>query len=240
MFLKLHFNQLFQRPLVIGNYHLTEINNYVPKQTTEEALGLPPRPKKPLSPYFRFVAANRVSSKIRDPKLSVCDEIKRLSKEWHTIDEKEKQRLQDEYRRDLQTYVEQRARYDAKLTDNQRQLIKEARQERSEARNRRILRKRIKELGKPKRPPSAFFTFISNERKKSPEASQYSYREWQEKCTKKWSEMPANEKEVYLAEGRKLLEKYKFSIQVLDNFSILSVFIICCFYFLYSICIWYF
>lgn len=197
--------------MVIGNYHLTETNNFAPKQTIEEAIGLPPKPKKPLTPYFRFMAANRDLLRIKDSKLSIRDEVKRLSKEWHSVDQNTKQRLQDEYQKDLKIYVEQRANYDSKLTDEDRKLIKEMKQERTEAKNKRMMRKRLKELGRPKRPPTAFLAFIIQERKNTPLAPSQTYRQWHQKCTNKWQSMSENEKNIYFKESRKNLDKYKLS-----------------------------
>lgn len=50
----------------------------VPKQ--KDGLAVPPRPKKPLTPYFRFLAQVREDAKKENPKLKITGEFTYLIK----------------------------------------------------------------------------------------------------------------------------------------------------------------
>ncbi|KAH8316030.1 hypothetical protein KR074_009000 [Drosophila pseudoananassae] len=186
-------------------------------KTLEEQVGLPPRPKKPLTPYFRFMRDQRPKLIAANPKLSTIEAVRQLSKSWSEADVKLKERLQTEYKKDQQIYLEQRTKYDATLTEEQRAEIKQLKQDIVEAKERRQLRKRVKELGRPKKPASAFLRFIASERTNTPQGPQQTYRDWHQKTTAKWSRFSDSEKEVYMQESRKELEIYRKAISVWEE-----------------------
>ncbi|XP_054726637.1 transcription factor A, mitochondrial isoform X1 [Anastrepha obliqua] len=181
-------------------------------RTLEEKLGIPPRPKKPLTPYFRFMQEQRPKIIAENPKISTVDIVRMVSKRWNDADAALKKRLQDDYRRDQHQFVEIRTKYEAKLTDEQRAELKQLKKDIQDAKDRRMIRKRIKELGRPKRPASAFLRFLTQERTNSPQTPKQTYREWHQWCTEKWSRLSDKEKEVFLAESRKDMELYKTEI----------------------------
>lgn len=182
-------------------------------KTLEEQIGLPPRPKKPLTPYFRFMREMRPKMLASNPSITTIEVVRQLSKNWVNADPKMKERLQSEYKRDQELYVEQRTKYDATLTDAQRAEIKQMKQDISDAKERKQLRKRVKELGRPKKPASAFLRFIAIERTNTPQTEKQTYREWHQKATAKWTRLSDEEKAVYLSESRKELDQYKYVYQ---------------------------
>ncbi|KAH8264019.1 hypothetical protein KR038_000506 [Drosophila bunnanda] len=189
----------------------------VQSKTLEEQVGLPPRPKKPLTPYFRFMRDQRPKLVAANPKISTVEVVRQLSKSWADADAKLKERLQAEYKKDQEVYVEQRTKYDATLTDDQRAEIKQLKQDLVDAKERRQLRKRVKELGRPKKPASAFLRFIASERTNSPQDPKQTYREWHQKTTAKWTRFTDSEKESYMQESRKELEIYRKEISVWEE-----------------------
>lgn len=191
-----------------ANISLSSPTNYVAK-TLEEKAGLPPRPKKPLTPYFRFMKEQRPKLMASNPKFTIIEIVKQVSKEWETADPTLKQRLQEEYKKEQQTYIENRTKYDSKITEEQRQQLKELKQEKIDAKDRRMMRKRIKDLGRPKKPASGFIKFIAKERMLTPQTSKETFREWHQKATVRWGTLTDEQKSVYLIESRKELEKYK-------------------------------
>ncbi|XP_001995833.2 transcription factor A, mitochondrial isoform X2 [Drosophila grimshawi] len=186
-------------------------------RTPEEQIGLPPRPKKPLTPYFRFMREMRPKLIAKDPKISTIEVVRQLSKNWVSVDPKMKERLQSEYKIDQEIYLDQRTKYDAKLTDEQRAEIKQMKQDISDAKERKQLRKRVKELGRPKKPASAFLRFVASERTNTPQTPQQTYREWHQKATAKWTRLSDDEKAVYLRESRKELDHYKAAISIWEE-----------------------
>lgn len=183
-------------------------------KTLEEKIGLPPRPKKPLTPYFRFMKDLRPKLQVENPKFSAIDIIKQISKKWETVDPGLKQKLQEEYRKDQQQYVEVRAKYDSKLTQEQRAEMKQLKQNMQEAKERKMMRKRVKDLGRPKKPASGFLRFLISERKATPQLPNQTYRDWHKKCTLKWSRLSDEEKSQYILDARKEFETYKLVIDV--------------------------
>ncbi|XP_065371799.1 transcription factor A, mitochondrial isoform X2 [Calliphora vicina] len=203
------------RPAAVANLSLSS-PSYVAK-TLEEKAGLPPRPKKPLTPYFRFMKEQRPKIQAENPKISIVDIVRQVSKQWVTADASLKQRLQEEYKKEQQKYVETRTKYDAKITDEQRSQLKELKQEQIDAKERRMMRKRIKELGRPKKPASAFLRFIAKERIATPQTEKETFREWHQKATAKWGTLTDEQKNVYIMESRKELEKYKIEISLWEE-----------------------
>ncbi|XP_030553995.1 transcription factor A, mitochondrial isoform X1 [Drosophila novamexicana] len=186
-------------------------------KSLEEQIGLPPRPKKPLTPYFRFMREMRPKMLAKDPKITTVEVVRQLSKSWVDVDPKLKERLQSEYKKDQELYLEQRTKYDATLTDQQRAEIKQMKQDISDAKERKQLRKRIKELGRPKKPASAFLRFVASERTNTPQTPNQTYREWHQKATAKWTRLSDEEKAVYLRESRKELDQYKKNISIWEE-----------------------
>ncbi|KAH8354245.1 hypothetical protein KR084_004366 [Drosophila pseudotakahashii] len=186
-------------------------------KTLEEQIGLPPRPKKPLTPYFRFMREQRPKLMASNPKITTIEAVRQLSKNWSDADAQLKERLQAEFKKDQQIYLEQRTKYDATLTDEQRAEIKQLKQDLVDAKERRQLRKRVKELGRPKKPASAFLRFIASERTNTPQGSKQTYREWHQKTTAKWTRLSDSEKEVYMQESRKEMELYRKAISIWEE-----------------------
>lgn len=202
------------RPLAAASISHSSVHQ---SKTLEERVGAPPRPKKPLTPYFRFMRDMRPKLIDQDPKISQIEIVQELSRKWATVDPQLKQKLQSEYKKEQEIYVAQRTKYDAKLTDEQRSNIKQLKQELLDAKERKQLRKRVKELGRPKKPASAFLRFVASERTNTPQTSQQTYREWHQKATAKWSRLSDDEKAVFLSESRKELDQYK-CVEVDSNY----------------------
>lgn len=195
------------RPTTVAKLSLSS-SSYGTK-TLEEKAGLPPKPKKPLTPYFRFMKEQRPKLQAANPNVSITDLVKQMSKQWEAADPSLKQRFQEEYKKDQQKYLETRTKYDAKITDEQRSQIKELKQEQIEAKERRMMRKRIKELGRPKKPASAFLRFIAKERTLTPQKANETFREWHQKATARWAALTDEQKSAYMIDARKELEVYK-------------------------------
>lgn len=180
-------------------------------KTLEERLGLPPKPKKPLTPYFRYMQQMRPVILEQNPKIALPELVKLIASKWEQVDDKTKMKLQEDFKKDQVLYIEKRAQYDSKLSDEQRRDLKHLKQEISDAKERRAVKKRIKELGKPKKPLSAFLRFLGKERKFTPQGTE-TFREWQQKVVDKWTRLTEAEKDVYKAESKKEMEVYKQEI----------------------------
>ncbi|XP_068156663.1 transcription factor A, mitochondrial isoform X1 [Drosophila tropicalis] len=202
------------RPLAAASISNSSVQQ---SKTVEEQVGLPPRPKKPLTPYFRYMREMRPKLIAANPNISTVEAVRQLSKSWVDVDAKLRDRLQDEYKKDKETYIALRAKYDATVTDEQRAEIRQIKQDLVDAKERRQLRKRVKELGRPKKPASAFLRFVASERINTPQTGQQTYRDWHQKATAKWTRLSDAEKAVYLQESRKELDQYKKAISIWEE-----------------------
>lgn len=110
-------------------------------KNVEEKVELPIKPKKPLTPYFRFLRENRPQFTKLNPKLAIPDVIRQLAKMWETTDEQIKTKYAADFKKDQIKYVEDRAKYDSKLTDEQKDEIRMMKQEVIESKEKRALRK---------------------------------------------------------------------------------------------------
>jgi len=182
------------------------------KTSLEERIGLPPKPKKPLTPYFRFMQKMRSTVTSENPNAKAFEIVKIMANKWENLDEANKKKLQEEYKKDQISYLETRIKYDSKITDTQRNEIKQLKQKISDAKQKRAMRKRVKELGKPKKPSSAFLKFLVYERTATPQGSNQTYREWHKKTSEKWSRFSEAEKEPFIKDSKKELEAYRKSI----------------------------
>uniref|UniRef100_A0A1A9V5H5 HMG box domain-containing protein n=1 Tax=Glossina austeni TaxID=7395 RepID=A0A1A9V5H5_GLOAU len=195
------------RPITAANLCLSSTTNAT--KSLEEQVGLPPKPKKPLTPYFRFMAEHRSKLHAENKKVPAIELVRIISKKWETCDPSVKTRLQEQYTIDRQKYIENRTKYEANISDKQRKEIKGLKQEIKETKEKRIMRKRVKELGRPKKPASAFIKFLAKEKIKSPSRPQQSWRDWFKQVAAKWAQLSQDEKDVYLQESRRELEVYK-------------------------------
>lgn len=152
---------------------------------------------------------NRETVKKENPGMPIMEITKLMSKHWETVDDKTKAKYLADFKKDQIKYVEERAKYDSKVTDEQRQEMKQIKQDKLDAKERKAIKQRVKELGRPKRPASAFLRFIIHERVATPQSISQTYRQWHAKATEKWSRMSDGDKEKYMLEARKDYETYK-------------------------------
>lgn len=97
--------------------------------TLEEKLGLPPRPKKPLTPFFRYLTENREKLQKDNPQLKPVEVVKVCAQHYATIDPVKRAKYQDEYLKEQDDYLKRRTAYESKLTDEQKYEIANAKQE---------------------------------------------------------------------------------------------------------------
>lgn len=145
---------------------------------------------------------------LEHPKAILVDVVKIIAKQWETVDEATKQKLSEEYKQDQIDYMDKRAKYDLKLTDEQRSEIKLLKQEIVQAREKRASKKKTKELGKPKKAASSFIHFLSDQKTATPRDKE-TYLEWQRKITNIWSKMTDAQKEKYILLSKAESEKYR-------------------------------
>ncbi|XP_055298366.1 transcription factor A, mitochondrial-like [Sitodiplosis mosellana] len=128
-------------------------------------LGIPERPKRPMTGYYRFLKEVRPSIKKTGKTTREIPVV--AAAQWNKLDESQKQKYIREYEQERVEYMKKKEEYEKSLTKEQKLAIKDERirlRELKEDRaNKQELRVRLKELGKPKRPSTAYILFYSDE-----------------------------------------------------------------------------
>lgn len=180
------------------------------KQTVEEKLGIPPKPKKPLTPYFRFMQQIRPSLMKKNPQARVTDIVKMVAAEWEKVDQATRDSLQTKFHEEMMVYAEEYTHYQNSLTDEQRKALREAREKAMKQKRRKITHKKMEEMGKPKRPTTGFIRFMNEQKDKRGDIP---FKEWQLKVAEAWQQLPENEKEEYTKHSQRELAEYQEKLQ---------------------------
>lgn len=97
-------------------------------KTIEERLGLPPRPRKPLTPFFRYMMSARPKIQIEKPEMSAMEIPKLVAKTWHGLSEQQKNKYLLEYEQEKKEYRVKAAQYELSLTLDQKEDIELAKE----------------------------------------------------------------------------------------------------------------
>lgn len=130
-----------QNRIIAASFQTSAANQVQP--TLEEKLGLPPRPKRPLTPYFRFLKDNRPQIAKEHPSLSSIELMKMCAEKYKAIDNKTKVKYSEEYAKEQLDYAKRKFQYESKLTLDQKQTIQDAKEAVHEKRE-RINHKKVK------------------------------------------------------------------------------------------------
>lgn len=104
-------------------------------------------------------------------------------------------------------YLKKLAIYESSLTDEQRALIQKTREEKKTADQKKMLKHKIRDSGRPKRPIHAFQLFFVEMSKGHPHTK---VGEVVKEAKGMWDKLSDNEKSVYIKQAAKNAEKYKY------------------------------
>lgn len=172
---------------------------------------LPEKPKRPVNAYIRFVQIVRSSLQKENPKASPAQISKLAAVKWQVLDSASKSKLEDEFKKDQAVWLQKNAKYFGQLTDQQKQDIRQARVDKSEDKAKREHRKRVKELGRPKRPLNGFLIFCGEQKPKS--VTKEDNKSQIKSMADKWGKLSEQDKEPYNRKAADLLVKYREDIK---------------------------
>lgn len=95
------------------------------------------------------------------------------------------------------------------MTDEQKQEVKQLKMEIAANRERNEQRKKVRNLGKPKRAASAFLLYLNDQKANLPRSESQTYREWQTMCANSWNALKDSDKAKYFDISTKNLAKYR-------------------------------
>ncbi|KAL0821624.1 hypothetical protein ABMA28_005069 [Loxostege sticticalis] len=185
-----------------------QVCNYT-RKSAEERLGIE-KPKRPLTPFFKFMSQLRPALLAKNPGISSKEAIAWSSKHWQQLDTETKSQMVKEYEKDLEDYKKIKEMYEKSLTDQQKADIKRVKEELAAAKEKRKLKAEYKELGRPKKPMSSYFLFVQS---RKDQFTGKQIKEFQEKVKEDWLKLPASEKVKYEKQAQELMSKYKKDIE---------------------------
>ncbi|XP_008556738.1 transcription factor A, mitochondrial [Microplitis demolitor] len=187
--------------LLARHYSVTKI------QKLEEKLDIPPRPKRPLNTFLRFSMLNREEIKKEYPGSSASAITKLLGAKWNLCDKSLKDQLQTEYKEEMNDYSRKLMFYEKSLTKEQKQILKDLNRKPKMLKKKSEIRMRLEELGKPKKPPTAFILYMLSKMKDKDPSAKFS--EWLGEIAKEWASLSPDKREKYDIESKKLMAQYK-------------------------------
>nr|BAN20517.1 mitochondrial transcription factor A, putative [Riptortus pedestris] len=197
----------------IANYRCSLVNRistsvyqYTPKQSVEEKLGIEPRPKRPSTPFITFVSQHRPIITQQNPHASPQEIVKLLTEEWKKLDESVKVKLKTDFKKDWQDYINKCTEYDNLLSPHDRENIEKAKEEAQYVKEKRLLKKQMKDLGCPKRPGSSYLYFMKS---KLPERGDTPFLEFQKKVKEDWKKLPELQKGRFEQLYHKDMDEYR-------------------------------
>uniref|UniRef100_A0A8D0L2Q0 Transcription factor A, mitochondrial n=1 Tax=Sphenodon punctatus TaxID=8508 RepID=A0A8D0L2Q0_SPHPU len=153
------------------------------------------RPKQPLTAYFRFLKDQHHIYKKQNPDVTVVERAKKIAHAWRELPASEKQTYEAAAKADRQVFLEELAKYKARLTLEQQTTLKE--EKRLKRSKQKAIRKKreLTRLGKPKRPRSGFNIFMSEHFQ---EAKGISVQAKMKNLFDEWKRLPSSQNQIYL------------------------------------------
>lgn len=169
---------------------------------------MPLRPKRPLVPFMRFYKDIRPTLVEANPaqKMGILAQL--AAAKWKQADQLTKDKYNEDFRKDQESFLKEIARYQNTLTDEQREKVKQMKLLISEKRKSREKRQKARELGKPKHPVPAFTQYLTEQTTKV-DKTKVVFREFAVKMGENWRAMTEAEKAPYMDKYKVDMAAYK-------------------------------
>ncbi|CAG9856349.1 unnamed protein product [Phyllotreta striolata] len=168
-------------------------------------LKIPEKPKKPLTPYLQFVTEKRKDLVKDNPNLKATEVIKKLSTEWKSVNEAQKDKYKEKYLREVEKYDNAILQYNSNLSQEQVRVLEEANAEKKKQKQKRKTTKLNKETGKPKRPLGPYLLYLKEQGK----IRNISHNELLVALKGEWGLLSETAKKKYRDEFEKEMVKYE-------------------------------
>lgn len=172
---------------------------------------LPEKPKRPINAYLRYVQTIRSSLYAKNPTASPGDISKLAAAQWQVLDAATKSKLENDFKKDQAVWIQENAKYLSQLTDQQKEDIRQARADKTEERAKREYKKKLKELGRPKRPLNGFLLYSADKKPKNLNKDQN--RAQIKQMAQDWAKMSDKEKGPYNDLAAAALVKYREDVK---------------------------
>lgn len=185
---------------------------YAQKSVVNKLL-LPLKPKKPIPPFFQYLKERR-QEVIEKHNLNFKDALRFLSESWKDFDGDTKKKMNDIYNKELEQYKDSIKVFNQNLTVDQKNELFRVKHEQLEQKTKRKLKKELKELGKPRKPLTAYLMFVSEEIKNHGNEPIQTYMVT---VANKWKELDENRKTKYIKSAAVNNDNYKNALLKWEN-----------------------
>lgn len=162
----------------------------------------PNKPRKPLTPFFKYMKIMRPSIVNEFPEYKSTKIVKEISARWALEDPEYKFKLNKEYDTEYKEYMMKVIEYEKSITPEQREqymMIKKMNNKKKENKDGKL-------LGKPKRPPSAFILYMLNMIKTNNSITKN--KEYIKQLSIQWKAMNEQDKKQFINQAVKLMDQY--------------------------------
>lgn len=170
----------------------------------------PEKPKRPMNSYVRYYQSIRATLQAKNPAASTLDLTKLAAAQWKLLDAKSKSKFVDEFKKEQAIWVQKNATYLSQLTDQQKNAIREARANKLAERIKQEHRKKLRELGRTKRPMTSFLFFYHDKRPTALTKEQN--KALLKQMAQEWARMSDEDKAPYYSRSAQALAKYREAI----------------------------
>lgn len=175
-------------------------------KSIEEKLGLPAKPKRPVTPYFRFMSEIRPTVQAKNPKLKASELVSMIGKMWNSMEDNKKEKFAKGFKDEMVSYNLGIAKYKDSLSEEDLRKIKETRFEKKERKIVLLQQKKCRDLGKPRKPISSFIRFMQKQTDRQPKEQ---YTDFLKRASIKWHSLSDAERQKYKASAQDE-ENYKW------------------------------
>ncbi|CAG0898269.1 unnamed protein product [Cyprideis torosa] len=189
--------------LILGRYALASQSS---PSSVASTLGLPERPRRPLTAFILFSNEYRRKVMQRDPSLKVPEISKELSKIWKTLDSSMKAPFEAKADQEKRRYEAELFFFYEKIGVENKEKLKEVeknlRKKKAEAKKAKMRKDSSVQEGKPKMPTKRFVRFIhASGRKVSLETIKI--------CAQEWRSASETTKQPFVRAYEEEMEKYR-------------------------------
>ncbi|XP_015174282.1 PREDICTED: transcription factor A, mitochondrial [Polistes dominula] len=191
-------NLLNSRCLSMNSYQFISSKT---KKFVEDSL-FPNKPKRPLTPFFRYMKEIRPRVVSEYPGHKSNEIVKLISQRWASEDPGYKFKLNKEYDIEYKEYMNKIVEYEKTITPEQREHYIMTKKNLNKKKD-----KQATQLpGKPKKPPSAFILYMLHV--KSTQQSTVNNREFLKMLSIQWKTLNEQDKKQFVDQAASLMEQY--------------------------------
>ncbi|XP_065344503.1 transcription factor A, mitochondrial-like [Cloeon dipterum] len=180
------------------------------KRWVEEKHGIPARPKKPQTPYLKYINQLRPNLVKANPNLKFTEITKLAGAEWQKLSATQRKPFEANFSNEWAAYLQAVENYKSSLTEEQKALIEDVKEQEKKKLAKKEIRMQERENGKPKRYLTAFMLYSQEA---SANRGNIPRIDFQVKLGEQWRKLDAATKDKYQKRSDELRVEYLASLK---------------------------